>query len=736
MAQHKRIALLVVVMSAVVVAATATAIGLLYRTAYERERLHLIGNVQSHARMMEAIARFDESTHNSASGTARSATLAQIRDAYSRQVDVSGTAELTLGRREDDLIVFLMRHRHEETGRPDPVAFSSGLAEPMRRALSGESGSMVGLDYHGETVLAAFEPVIGLGLGIVAKVDLAEIRAPFFRAGAAVVGIAFVLIVAGTLVFIRVTNPMLAALRERGEKLSLLLASTGEGIFGMDVTGECTFANHSAAMLLGYEDPDALLGRDMHGLIHHTRLDGTAHPREECRILQALTKHISVHLDEEILWRADGSSFPAEFRARPMRRDGRVVGTVATFVDATERKARELQILHTQKMEVLGQLTGGIAHDFNNLLTVILGNLRFLEEDTQRSGDDDLQEIVGDALSAARDGAALTQRLLAFSRKQMLRPQPMDLNAFVRECVGFIRRVTGENIEVELALEPGILPIVVDRSQLHGALLNLTINGRDAMAGGGRLTISTGRAAGKGDSGKLELPEMGPFATLVVADSGVGMSAQVTRRAAEPFFTTKAPGKGSGLGLSMVYGFARQSGGRVSIQSCPGAGTTVTLYLPEAVACLDTVDHHVMPARHSASDRSVLVVEDEPRLRKFVERCLVSLGYRVSVAGHAAEARAIFTENSGEFDLLLSDIVMPGDMDGRALARWALARWPDLGVLLTTGFNNELHDDCIDEFPVLLKPFGRSELEAAIAGVLGGSQPKQSDNVQGTVSVD
>ena len=130
------------------------------------------------------------------------------------------------------------------------------------------------------------------------------------------------------------------------------------------------------------------------------------------------------------------------------------------------------------------------------------------------------------------------------------------------------------------------------------------------------------------------------------------------------------------------------------------------------------------------------MVEDEPRLRKFVERCLVSLGYRVSVAGHAAEARAIFTENSGEFDLLLSDIVMPGDMDGRALARWALARWPDLGVLLTTGFNNELHDDCIDEFPVLLKPFGRSELEAAIAGVLGGSQPKQSDNVQGTVSVD
>lgn len=734
MVEYKRIALLILVMSAVVAVATATAIGLLYRTAYERERLHLIGNVQSQARMMEAMARFDESIRDLHPGTAGSATLTQIRDAYSRQVGLSGTAELTLGRRAGDQIVFLMRHRHEETGWPEPVPFSSALAEPMRRALSGRSGSMVGLDYHGATVLAAFEPVIGLDLGVVAKVDIAEIRAPFFRTGAMVVGIALVLIVAGTLVFIRVTNPMLAALREREQKLGLLLGSTSEGIFGMNVKGQCTFANRSAATLLGYADPDVLLKRDMHGLIHHTKLDGTPHPREDCRILRALREDAAVHLDEETLWRADGSSFPAEFRARPMRRDGQVVGTVATFVDITERKARDLQLLHAQKMEVLGQLTGGISHDFNNLLTIILGNLRFLEEDAQRSEHPDYRANVEDALSAARDGAALTHRLLAFSRKQKLRPQPLDLNAFVRECSGFIRRVTGENVNVELALEPGVLPILVDRSQLHGALLNLTINSRDAMPDGGRLVIRTGRVSG-GDAGHPEVPETGSFVTLVVSDSGVGMSAQAACRAVEPFFTTKPPGKGSGLGLSMVYGFARQSGGRVTIQSDPGAGTVVELFLPEAAACLDTASRRRISAKLKAGHRTVLVVEDEARLRKFIERCLACLGYRVLVAGDAAEARSILTAQHGDLDLLLSDIVMPGDMNGRALARWATAHWPDLGVLLTTGFNHELQSDVSgDEFPVLPKPFGRSELEQAIAGVLGDSPPVQPDVMKDTAT--
>jgi len=719
MAKYKRVALLIFVMTAVVLAATATAISLLYRTAYERERLQLVGNVQSQARMMEAMARFDESHRQLPPASAGSAPLAQIRDAYSRQPAVGNTAELTVARRAGDQIVFLMRHRHEETGRPEPVPWDSPIAEPMRRALTGESGTMVGLDYHGERVLAAYEPVSGVDLGVVAKIDLAEIRGPFLRAATIVVGIALVLVIAGTLIFIRVTNPMIQALRDREQKLELLLSSTSEGIFGMDVEGRCTFANRSAVEQLGYSDAGELMGRDMHELIHHTRPDGTPHPREECSILLALQRDEPVLVEEETLWRADGSSFPAEYRAQPMRRDGQLVGTVATFVDITERKTRELELLHAQKLEVLGQLTGGIAHDFNNLLTVILGNLRFLSEDDRLSDDEEFQELVEDALSAAQDGADLTQRLLAFSRKQSLEPLSLELNAYIRESAGFIHRLIGEDIKLELDLRSGSLWIEVDKAHLHSALLNLAVNSRDAMPAGGKLSISTGRATtgprhGPDNTGAVDV------VVLRVSDSGVGMSPKAVEKAVEPFFTTKEPGKGSGLGLSMVYGFARQSGGRAEISSEPGVGTTVTLYLPAAEAEVYRESQGLMPDAVRAEGETVLVAEDDSRLRKFVRRSLQNLGFRVLVAGDAAEARELLLAYPGKLDILFSDIVMPGDMDGRELACWALARWPGLKILLTTGFSRELFAEGVEQtFPILRKPYGQKELQAALAGILG-----------------
>ena len=718
MAEYKRIAWLILVMTAVVAGATATAIGLLYDTAYERERLHLIANVRSQARMMEAMARFDHTSRHPDAGQSESAALAQIRDAYAHQPGLGETAELTLARRDGNQIVFLMRHRHEETGRPPPVALSSKLAEPMKRALDGESGSMVGLDYHGETVLAAFEPVVGLGLGVVAKVDLAEIRAPFIRTGAAVVGIALVLIAAGTIVFIRVTNPIIKGLRERGEKLDLLLSSTGEGIFGMDVSGHCTFANRSAVRLLGYTHSRELLGRDMHELIHHTRPDGSPHPREECPILQALQRDIAVHSDEETLWRSDGSSFPAEYRGYPMRRDGEVIGAVASFVDITERKARELELVHAQKMEVLGQLTGGIAHDFNNLLTIIIGNLQLMAESEDWRKEPDADELLDDALSAARDGADMTQRLLAFSRKQNLKPVSLDINAFVRESAGFLRRITGEDVALELDLSPGELVTEVDRAQLHGALLNLAINSRDAMPDGGRLTLAT-RLAGAGKNADEEGPKSGRYVVISLADSGTGMSATESRRVFEPFYTRKQPGKGSGLGLSMVYGFVRQSGGDAVIRSEPGSGTTVSLYLPATEATRHDKGQAPMPKAGGGRAGTILVVEDESRVRRLIKRSLDALGYRVLVAKDAAEARMLLSAGQDRPDVLLTDIVMPGDMDGRALARWAIARRPGLAVLLTTGFSRDrwrAGDD--QEFPLLRKPFGRQDLADAIADVM------------------
>jgi PAS domain S-box-containing protein len=732
MAESKRIALLVGVMMAVVIAATATSIGVGYRTAFERERQHLIANVGSHARIMEAMARFEASAHHPERQDLGSAALSQIVDAHTRHEATGDTAELTIGRLDGDQIEFLMRHRHAESGPPDPVPLTSGLAEPMARALAGESGSMVGLDYHGQRVLAAFEPVAGLNLGVVAKVDLAEIRAPFLRAGMTIVGATLALTAVGTLIFIRVTNPMISTLREREEQLALLLASTGEGIFGMDTAGRCTFANRSALRQLGYADPRALLGKDMHELIHHTRSDGQPHPREDCPILESLREETAVYRDEETLWRADGTGFPAEYRAQPMRRNGEVVGMVATFVDITERKRRELQLLQAQKMEVLGQLTGGIAHDFNNLLTVILGNLRLLAEEERHAEDPGLAELVDDALSAAADGAELTQRLLAFARKQTLAPTRIDLNAFVRDCAGIIGRLTGDDVTLilELASEP--LPVLVDGARLHGALLNLAVNARDAMPEGGRLTIGTRRARGGDDAN----------AVLTVTDSGTGMAPEVAERATEPFFTTKPRGKGSGLGLSMVYGFARQSGGEVVIRSRPGAGATIAISLPLAEATAVAAPGPAFDTVHATSVQPatdpIVVVEDEPRLRAFIGRCLTELGYEPLLLPDAGAAQTALESREGRVSLLLTDIVMPGEMDGLALARRARRRWPHLPILLTTGYSRE-HEagDAEDTFTVLPKPFSKEELAAALRRILpapaGDAEPR-TRNASGTAA--
>ena len=336
MPDHKPVALLVLVMAVVVTVVTAAAIGLLYHTAFERERLHLISIAREQVQLMEAMARFDRIYRHDFPGEPEAATLAQIVSAHESYPGIGDTAELTLAQVEGDSIVFLMRHRHARSGRPAPVPLDSGFAEPMRLALSGQSGTMVGVDYHGERVLAAYEPIAQLGLGVVAKVDLGEIRAPFLRAGAAVIGLATLLIALGTVLFIRLTNPIVNALREREQALELILESTGEGIFGMDVNGRCTFANRSALAMLGYGEESELLSRDMHALMHHSHADGTTRNRQDCAVHQALSRNTAVLRDDETLWRADGTEFSAEYRAYPMRRYGAVVGAMVTFADITQ----------------------------------------------------------------------------------------------------------------------------------------------------------------------------------------------------------------------------------------------------------------------------------------------------------------------------------------------------------------------------------------------------------------
>jgi len=512
-----------------------------------------------------------------------------------------------------------------------------------------------------------------------------------------------------------------AALRDREQRLELILASTGEGIYGMDHTGRFTFANRSSVRMLGYRDEEELLGQDVHELIHHTRADGTVHAKEDCPIYQGRCENKVVHIDDEVLWRADGSSLVVDYRSHPMLRDGEVVGTVVNFSDITERKEKEAQLRHAQKMEVVGQLTGGIAHDFNNLLTVILANLGLLGEEIVGDAGGSSRELINDALSAARDGAALIDRLLAFSRKQPLHVQRVDLGEFLHNIRRFLQRTLREDIQLTINRANGASPVLVDPGQFESALLNLVINARDAMSEGGTLIIETTRKCIGADESSAD-PELAPgkYTMITVRDSGIGMSPEDAARAVEPFFTTKRRGKGSGLGLSMVYGFAKQSGGGLLLRSVLGEGTTVSMLLPEAAPAVEDGDAEPTPRNLPGGSETILLVEDELQVRNVAKQILLGLGYQVIEVENAAAARKVCEEEAA-VDLLFSDVVMPGDMNGRELARWVSQRYGGLKVLLTTGFSDEVNGERPVKdggFHLLRKPYMKAELAAAVRAVL------------------
>ena len=391
--------------------------------------------------------------------------------------------------------------------------------------------------------------------------------------------------------------------------------------------------------------------------------------------------------------------------------------------EMAERRRTEEILRQAQKMEAVGQLTGGIAHDFNNLLTVIIGNLDTLRHDLAGQ-DEHLQRAAATALRGATRAATLTKRLLAFSRQQPLDPRAVDVNQLVSSMSDMIRRTLGETIESKMILAAGLVPSICDPNQLESALLNLVINARDAVPSGGNLTIETANVVLDAEIVDGEAVEPGPYVMLAVSDDGVGMSREVLLRAAEPFFTTKEFGKGSGLGLSMVYGFIKQSRGHLRIDSAPGRGTSVKLFLPCASGAVEwAAAASDAPAPSAeAADRLILVVEDDDEVRRYSMGALEQLGYRV-VGAADGDAALRLLDGDRSIALLFTDIGLPG-RDGRNLAAEARRRRPDLKVLFTTGYDagvnvrGELHNP---GDPIIDKPFTVGDLAREIGQVIGAA---------------
>jgi PAS domain S-box-containing protein len=472
-----------------------------------------------------------------------------------------------------------------------------------------------------------------------------------------------------------------------------------------DTKGSFVQVSPSSMTILGY-DPAEMIGHSAVEFIHPDDLDGT---RAEMRA-------------------ARRGRQMRNFETRYVHKDGRAValtwmGTWSEPVrrhffvgrDLTEKQAAEAQYRQAQKMEAVGQLTGGVAHDFNNILTVITGTIGILAEAV--ADRPELEAIAKMIDEAAERGGQLTKHLLAFARKQPLQPREIDVNGLVLETVKLLRPTLGEQIQIDPLLADDSWPALVDPNQLTTAILNLALNARDAMPNGGSLAVETKNVYLDQAYADMHVEvTAGSYVMIAVSDTGSGIAPKDLERVFDPFFTTKEVGKGTGLGLSMVYGLVKQSNGHIKIYSEQGHGTSVKLYLPRATG----VDHGATEMLPSAAvqggHEAVLVVEDDALVRKYVLTQIRSLGYSTLEACNAAEALQVI-DSATDIDLLFTDVIMPGAMNGRQLVDEALKRRPALKTLFTSGYteNAIVHHGRLDSDVLLLaKPYRRPELARMI----------------------
>jgi PAS domain S-box-containing protein len=516
----------------------------------------------------------------------------------------------------------------------------------------------------------------------------------------------------------------LASAHEEVRQSASILQSTfdsmAEAVVVTGTAGEIVLSNPAAGKMLGMQPGLNVRTLDERNLIYQN--DGTTPlSKDDLPVVRALRG--DEFAEREIVVRPRGETATRHLvvSGRPLHdASGAVSGAALVYHDITASRETERKLQQTQKLEAIGKLTGGVAHDFNNMLTVITGMTEALADRLKDQPDlVAVARLIDDAATRATD---LVKHMLAFARKQPLQPRNVNINDAVGEIAKLLRPTLGEQIEIETILREDLPLSHIDPSQLANALINMAINARDAMPNGGKLLLETSNVA-LDDSYARSNPDVQPgtYVMLAITDTGTGMPQAVQEKAFEPFFTTKEVGKGSGLGLSMVYGFVKQSGGHIKIYSEVGHGTSIKLYLPPAQG--QAISAHALALPDSGGSETILVVEDDSLVRSFVVSQLQSLGYRTLVAADSKEALA-HLERGASFELLFTDVVMPGGMTGRELAEAIQKERPAIKVLYTSGYtdNSIVHHGRLDEGVLLLtKPYRKPELARMIRQALGGA---------------
>ncbi len=515
-----------------------------------------------------------------------------------------------------------------------------------------------------------------------------------------------------------------AELQDLSSQQSTILNSAAEGILRIDSEGNVIFANPAAVDMMGFSREE-ILGADLHCLVHFLRPDRSQYPKEDCPFCQAIRTGTYKKIGEDVFFRKDGSKIHVQYVTAPiLNGTTQGQGVVMCIRDITKQKEAEAktaklhaQLLQAQKMEAIGTLAGGVAHDFNNLLTAITGYSELMLQHLEPQNP--LYNHTRAILDAAGRAGDLTRQLLAFSRKQQMVPQVVDLNALIVNMEKMLCRIIGEDIELLTELADDGCFVKGDPGMLEQVLMNLVVNARDAMPDGGRILIRTGTHTVKKACKAMPLDVKGEFVCMCVEDNGEGMDSEVQKRVFDPFFTTKPQGRGTGLGLSVVYGIVEQHKGWLNVRSELGKGSVFTVCFPL---------YHAEKGRKSVSDveneqrlpratgERILLVEDEEEVSSVVEEILVEHGYQVFAAFNLAEAFNLFNSGPGQFDLVISDVVLP-DGSGINFTDYVHSQTPDLPVLVYSGYADDKSQLSIimeRNLPFLRKPFSRFDLLSTI----------------------
>ncbi len=738
MNDRQRLLLLILILAVVAFFTTGVTNYLLYNAAFEQNRARLLVSAQSQARMMDAVALFDQKHRTNYPKGPTAATISQILDAHERFENWGETAEFVLARREEDQIVFLFRQRHHDHEIPKPVPFDSDLAEPVRRALSGKSGTMVGLDHHGGMVLAAYEPVAVLNFGIVAKIDMAEIRAPFVKTGIITGILALLTILAGAFLFVRTTNPMFRRIQKSEVKYRDLVETSQDLIWRADREGRFTYLNPAWESTLGYS-LDEMIGHPFPDFKRPVEREQNL--QRHRRIMQ---EEVPTNFETTYISKT-GEEVILIFKAKPLLDgSGQVVGTQGTATDITERKRAEVELsrhkdqleriveertkelkeaqnmfFRREKLAALGQLAGGVGHDFNNVLTPIIGFSELLMD--QFSTDSQEYSHLKVILGSAKRAADLVSQILIFGRESEEKKVECQLNSIVDEVVKLIRVTLPVTITIHERIEDANL-VLADATQMHQVLMNLCINAGQAMPEGGELEISLENVELDNVACYLGEGLSGPHVRISVADTGVGMDENTLAHLFEPFFTTKDVGKGTGLGLSTVLGIVVKHGGGICVSSQPGKGSTFEVLLP----AVETAEGEPIVSQipDLGGTESILFVDDEETITHLGREMLQRMGYRVAALTSSMEALELFKADPDRFDLVITDQTMP-DLTGANLSQQLREIRHDIPIILCTGFSDTVTRDVANDLGInefVYKPLGKKELGRTVRKVLGNGK--------------